>query len=179
MPAPVRARNFIWSTVDQKALDATPGELVAAGKHLAEEHQDSRVGSRIALMKQLMALARQAKVGNQKLMLRVEYRRRGNLSLQIHGAGDFSMGLGAWVALVADRCCQRRALNGQLADHRVEMAAMKQTVSCETILRLPRRAQLAESRPTIAISRDSAVVIAPNSVLLATEQLTGTLRDTP
>lgn len=53
----------------------------AAGKHMAKgEHHDSRVGSRITLVKQLLALARQAKVGNQKLMLRVEYRRRGSLS---------------------------------------------------------------------------------------------------
>jgi hypothetical protein len=52
----------------------------AAGKHKAKgEHHDSRVGPRVTLVKQLVALARQAKVGNQKLMLRVECRRRGNL----------------------------------------------------------------------------------------------------
>jgi hypothetical protein len=46
--------------------------------------------------------------------------------------------------------------------------APQQTVSCETVVRLPTQAQQAESRPTIAISRDSTTVIAPNRVLTAT-----------
>jgi hypothetical protein len=51
-----------------------------AVKRISQERQVERASPRATLVKQVVALARRANVGNQKLMLRVEYRRKGGLS---------------------------------------------------------------------------------------------------